>query len=181
MSKQKFAPLHIATAEGLDAAVAEFVKLKLDHACLQVAVEKEKAEIEKRYQPRIAQCVDDIERHFFGVQAFCEERRAEVFGPEKKSRDLTTASFGFRTNPPSVQIVKKKMKWPDVAKLLLSLKWGKAFVLYPEPEVDKKSLITCRNEISGAELAQAGIAIEQEEQFFIEPKSEVLAGDSKVA
>jgi hypothetical protein len=41
--------------------------------------------------------------------------------------------------------------------------------------VDKKSLLADRDRLTGEQLAEAGIRFEQDELFYITPKSEVAA------
>jgi hypothetical protein len=55
------------------------------------------------------------------------------------------------------------------------LDWGVRYVNAPEPEVDKKALLADREKLSLEQLSEAGIRCEQDELFYITPKSEVAA------
>jgi hypothetical protein len=55
------------------------------------------------------------------------------------------------------------------------------FVREPAPQVDKPALLVDRATFTPEELRIMGIAFEQDELFFIDPKSEVAQGDSREA
>jgi phage host-nuclease inhibitor protein Gam len=178
MSKQKFVPMNIATEEGLNAAVADFVKLKLSYAAKKAAMELAVANVQEKFQDPMAELAEKIESRYFGILGYCETHRAALFHDKRKSLDLVTASLGFRTNPPSVQVVGKKMKLGEIAKKLLNLEWGKLFVRYPEPEVDKESILAARAKLTAEQLASVNLSIQAEEEFFITPKADMAQADT---
>lgn len=163
----------VATEEGLSAAVADFVQLKLDHAAKKTEMEKAVAETQEKFADPLAQIAEKIEQRYYGIVGYCETNRAKLFNNKSKSVDLLTATLGFRVNPPSVQIIGKKMKLADIAKKLLCLEWGGLFVRYPEPEVDKEAILAARGKLTKEQLDSVNLSITQEEEFFIKPKAEM--------
>ena len=168
MSKrEKIVPCIITSREGLEATVADVVRLKLEHVKRQAAMEAEIAEVQKRHQDGLLSVAKQIEIKEAGIYVFCQ------LLPEKKSIDLLLAVVGFRDNPPSVGKLANKDTWPVIATRLASLDWGQKYVTYADPEVNKKQILLDRSELTPEQLKAAGIKIEQDENFYIEPKSEV--------
>jgi phage host-nuclease inhibitor protein Gam len=93
--------------------------------------------------------------------------------PDKKSIDLLLATVGYRTEPPSVEKCSKKDTWSAIAKRLEALDWGVRYITTPDPEVDKKALLADRDRLTAGQLSEAGIRFEQDEFFYITPKSDV--------
>jgi hypothetical protein len=54
-------------------------------------------------------------------------------------------------------------------------------VRYPEPEVNKEKLLADRARLKPEQLQEAGLRIEQDENFFIRPRSDVISQSAKVA
>ena len=155
MRKKKFIPIAVSTPEGLEVAVADYVKLKLLHAAAKAALELE----------------------FYGIQAFCQANRGTMFPEARKSLDWPMATLGFRTNPPSVGTRRKSITFCAAAKLLLTSDWGRLFVRYPDPAIDKEAILAARGKLTEEQLSAVGLVIEQDEEFFIQPRSEIVAGD----
>ena|ERR1700677_391637 len=166
MSKKKFITVTVNTPEGLEAAVADFVKLKLHHAAAKAALELAIAEVQTEHQERIADLGKQIDERFCGIQAFCHANRAALFSTDRKSLDYITAEIGFRTNPPSVECRRKSDTFAKAAKLLMGMAWGEPFVRYGEPSLDKQALLTARTRLTDQQLASVGLEICQEEEFF---------------
>jgi len=113
-----------------------------------------------------------IEVREAGVFVYCQQHRAQLF-PDKKSIDFLLATVGYRTEPPSVEKCSRKDTWSAIAQRLEASEWGLRYISVPEPEVDKKALLADREKFSVEQLSQAGIRFEQDELFYITPKSEV--------
>lgn len=170
--KQKRTPFIVLSRESLDAAVASVAQLKIEYTQAVAAMELEIAAVQERHQARLLALSQQVESKEAGIYVFCQQHRAELF-PKQKSLDFLLATVGFRTDPPSVEKVSKKDTWTTIAQRLEALSWGESYVRQPEPEVNKKALLDARGTLTPEQLAAAGIKFEQEEQFFIEPKSEV--------
>jgi phage host-nuclease inhibitor protein Gam len=180
MKKQKKIAPVLVSREAMESTVADIVRLKLDHAAKIAAMEKEVAEVQKRHQEAILAVCEDIEIKEASVYTYCHRQRAELF-TDKKSIDLLLATVGFETNPPSVQKKSSKDTWPDIARRLQSTEWGQFYVREPAPEVDKEALLNSRATLTTEQLNTVGIRFDQEEQFYIRPKSQVAAETVKQA
>jgi phage host-nuclease inhibitor protein Gam len=170
--KEKTLALPVLSREALDAAVAETATLKIEYAAAKAAMELEIARVQERHQEQLLALGKRIETREAGVFVYCQQHRAQLF-TDKKSIDFLQATVGFRTGPPSVEKSSRKETWASVAQRLEGLDWGHRYVSTPAPEVDKKALLADREKLSGGQLAEAGLRFEQDEVFYITPKSEV--------
>ena len=172
--KQKIQIPPILSREGLEVVVAEVATLKIQYAAAKADVELEIARVQERRQEQMLSLARQIEVREAGVFIYCQQHRAQLF-PDKKSIDFLLATVGFRTEPPSVEKGSRKDTWTAIAQRLEALQWGSRYVNIPEPEVDKKALLADREKLSLEQLSEAGIRFEQDELFYITPKSEVAA------
>jgi phage host-nuclease inhibitor protein Gam len=170
--KSKIVPCVIHSREGLEATVADVVRLKLEHVAATARMEEEIAAVQGRHQERLLSLAKQIEIKEAGVYVYCASHRKELF-PEKKSIDMLLAVVGFRDNPPSVGKLANKDTWGAIAKRLQLLPWGEPYLTEPDPEINKKAILADRTKLTAEQLKEAGIRIEQEEDFYIEPKSQV--------
>src|SRR5580658_9802523 len=172
--KEKIQTIPIVSREGLDAAVAEVATLKIQYAAAKADMELEIARVQERHQEQMLALAKHIEFREAGVFVYCQQHRAQLF-PEKKSIDFLLATVGFRIEPPSVEKSSRKDTWSAIAQRLEASAWGTRYVNTPEPEVDKKALLGDREKLTAEQLSEAGIRFEQDELFYITPKSEVAA------
>lgn len=170
-TKRKIEPCIILSRQSLEATVADIVTLKLDHATATAAMETEIAEVQKKHQDGLLNLNRQIETREAGVFVYCQRNRKELF-PEKKSLDLLLAVIGFE-NPPSSVKKNSKSTWGQIALRLEGLDWGGPYVRYPDVEVNKEKLLADRKTLTEEQLNEAGIGIDQEEHFFIRPKSDI--------
>ena len=170
--KEKVPTCLVLSREALEAAVAEVATLKIQYAAAKAALELEVAAVQERRQEHLLALGKQIESREAGVFIFCQQHRSELF-PDKKSIDLLLATVGYRTEPPSVEKCSKKDTWSAIAKRLEALDWGVRYINTPDPEVDKKALLADRDRLTAGQLSEAGIRFEQDEFFYITPKSDV--------
>lgn len=173
MNKKEKNPVCLVTSrEALDAAVAEVARLKIQYAAAKVRMELEIARVQEKNQEQLLALSKQIEAREAGVFIFCQQNRRQLF-PGKKSIDFLLATVGYRIEPPSVEKTFKKDTWSAIARRLETLPWGASYIHHPEPEVDKKALLLDRERITSEQQIEAGIHFEQDEVFYITPKSEV--------
>lgn len=172
MKRQKLEPCIITSREGLQAVVADVVALKLAHTQATAAMEAEIAEVQKFHQEHLLSLSRRLESKEAGVFVYCQKQRAELF-PDKKSLDLLLATVGFELTPPRVEKCSGKDTYGKIGLRLEGLDWGEAYVRYPEPEVNKELILADRAKLTPKQLQEAGLKIEQDENFFIRPKSDV--------
>lgn len=186
--KTKLQPVLISSREGMHAVVSHLVGSKLGLAAMQIAIEEEKAAIDRKYQEQIDELERDIQIHESGLQVWATQNPHEFSG--KKSIDLPAAKFGFRTGPHKVEKAKGVKNWDEVVSRLACtvvqdgetvLFNGEDFIRYGAPAVDKDALLSAREVIPAEALKAAGVVFDQEEFFFFEPKSEVLEATKEVA
>lgn len=170
--------LSIASQESLESAVAEIVRLKIQHKQLLTAKDAEISALDQRHQAAISLVLEDIAAGEALVQDYCTSNRSALF-PEKKSRETLLAEFGFELTPHRVETSSRKVKWKDVVKRLMRLSWGKAYVNKPEPKPDKQALLADREKLTDEQQLAAGIQFCQDEQFFIRPKLDSADPTSK--
>ena len=103
---------------------------------------------------------------------YCQKNRVALF-PEKKSLDLLLATVGFELIPPRVDKLSGKDTFGKIGLRLENLDWGAAYVRYPDPEVNKEKILADRTKLKPEQLREAGLTIEQDENFFIRPRSDI--------
>lgn len=179
--KNKPAPCTVLSREALEATVADVVANKLEYAGTLALMELEISQVQKRHQASLLAIAEKIQSQEAGIYVYCQGHRTELFPGKAKSLDLLLATIGFRTDPPSVEKISKKDTWESIAKRLQSVDWGAAYIREPSPEVDKQALLKDRLTLTPAQLQVAGVRFDQDEQFFIEPKSEVAQASTQEA
>jgi phage host-nuclease inhibitor protein Gam len=170
--RQKLIPCIITSAAALDAVVADVVKLKLQHAQATAAMEQEIAEVQKRHQKILLELSRQIEAKEAGVYVYCSKNRGWLF-PTKKSMDCLLATIGFELTPFRVDKVSGRDTFGKIGLRLEGSVWGAAYVRYPDPEVDKEKILADRAKLTPEQLKEVGLKIEQDENFYIRPKSDV--------
>jgi len=171
--RQKLEPCIVSSRAALEAVVADVVKLKIEQAQATAAMEREVADVQKRHQENLLGIGRQIEAREAGVFVYCRKNRFALF-PEKKSMDLLFATIGFELTPPRVDKTNGKDTFGKIGLRLENLEWGAAYVRYPDPEVNKEKILADRAKLKPEQLEEAGLTIEQDENFFIRPKSDAL-------
>jgi len=173
IKRQKLEPCIISSRTALETVVADVVKLKIEQAQAMAAMEQEVAEVQKRHQENLLLLGRQIETREAGLFVYCQKNRFALF-PEKKSLDLLLATIGFELTPPRVDKISGKDTFGKIGLRLENLDWGAAYVRYPDPEVNKEKILADRAKLTPQQLEEAGLTIEQNENFFIRPKSDAL-------
>ena len=179
-TKRKMEPCLINSRQALESVVADVVKLKLEHAQATAAMEKEIAGVQQRHQEELLGVSRQIEAKEAGVFVYCQKHRTALFS-EKKSVDLLLATVGFELTPPRVEKLNSRDTFGKIGLRLESLDWGAAYVRYPDPEINKERILADRALLNPDQLHEAGLKIEQDENFFIRPKSDIAEQSIKEA
>lgn len=178
--QKKIAPV-LLSREAMESTVADIVHLKLQHAAAIAAMEIEVAAVQKRHQESILAVCEDIEIKEASVYTYCHANRSTMF-TDKKSLDLLLAEIGFEFTPPRVEKKGgKDVTWEVIARRLESTDWGQFFIRDGKPTVDKEALLKARATLTQKQLDTIGIYFDQEEQFYLRPKSQVAADTVKQA
>ena len=119
-----------------------------------------------RYQP-ISRLTETKEANFDIMQTYALEH-PEIFG-KKKSVEGAHGTFGFRTGTPKLKTL-KGFRWGAVTNLLKE--FLPAYVRITEEPAKDKLLADREDEEVAALFPKVGIAVAQDESFFIELKKE---------
>lgn len=141
--------------------------LKLEAAELQAEHDSRAQELAQQYEDRIAA----LNAEARALTTLCKkfaEKTPDLFA-KRRSLNLGTAVVGFRTTPHKVKTTRRGDTLAKVALRLRALPWAGRYVRTPDPTVNKDALIEDREELSAEQLTQAGVAIVQEERFFLDP------------
>jgi len=178
--RQKLEQCIINSRQALEGVVADVVRIKLEHTLATALMEREIADVQKRHQDSLLNLARQIEAKEAGVFVYCQKHRSELF-PEKKSLDLLLATVGFEYTPPRVEKINSKDTFGKIGLRLENLDWGAAYVRYSEPEVNKEKILADRARLKPDQLQEAGLRIDQDENFFIRPRSDVIDQTAKAA
>lgn len=148
-----------------------FGKFALADAKLQGINAKMDAEITKireRNADALSELQGQKEEAFDVIQTFAVENRDELF-TKKKSMETVHGILGFRTGTPKLK-TRKGFTWAAVLEMLRQ--FGSDYVrTIEEPAKDK--LLADRDLEEMPDLMQkAGIFVDQDETFYVEPKKE---------
>ena len=141
-------------------------QLKQIEAQIELATQRARED----HQERIEECQRLQKEAQEALQLFAMEMK-QAFFSGKKSLHLRYGTIGFRTGTPRV-VKKQSITWETALRLFKHKKWP--FVSVKEG-VDKEQIIAQRGDRELMEaLADIGIAVRQEEHFFIEVDHEKL-------
>lgn len=197
--KTKLKPTVLHTREAMEAEVTDYVKLKLRHVEISARMEQLKAQVEQKFEEELNDLARQIDAKFAAVQNFCETHRGELVTDKLKSFETINAVIGFRDTPPAVGKLVQKDNWGGIAKRMeglvfyhpedLQLEPDKRrvvldcskYVKESDPDISKTALLQDRSKFTAEQLRAMGIAFTSEEHFYVEPKSDVVIGDTKEA
>ncbi len=162
----------IQTREEMEHLVGEIVQLQIHQNGLKLAIDTQIAEIRKQHEGSLDRLSKTIDEKVSIAEAWAASNPGE-FG-KKKSIDFVHAVVGYRSGTPKVKKLSKFKTFAAVAAFMQSLPWAKKYVSVAEPAVNKEALIRDRTSLTAQQLSELGLAIVQDETFFISPKSEKL-------
>jgi phage host-nuclease inhibitor protein Gam len=151
--------------------LGELARATAERDQLTAELEGKLTEIRQRYEKQIDSLEILVEAATDRLQVWAEANPAE-FGA-RKSLDLLHGSLGFRTGNPTLKTL-SGWTWDRVQEKLVG---PLAKFLRTKVEPDKAGLHSAhqRGEIDEAGLRGIGLRVVQDEAFFIEPKTEMLA------
>lgn len=153
-------------------ALNHYITTRLDVERRTAKHERDIAERNAEFDAEIQEAREELAALETTLQLFAESHREALFSTPK-SREYTNAILGFRTTPHAVVRVVEKEKWDTIAARVEGLPWGEPYIKPGKPALNKDALLRDRDQISLAQLAEAGLSIAQAETFFIEPKAEM--------
>jgi phage host-nuclease inhibitor protein Gam len=161
--------VHIGiTTEEMEQAFTEFAtcdaKLQKINATMDVDITR----IRNKFADAIAALQEGKDKAFDIIQAFATENKAELF-TRRKSMETVHGVFGFRTGTPKLKLL-KGFTWASVTNLLKE--FLPTYVRVTEEAAKDKLLADRDDEVVAAKLFKVGIAVVQDECFYVEPKKE---------
>lgn len=156
------------TRESADEAFAAYAKADAQISKITADIELQCAKIREKYASRLAELEGEKEKGFDTLQAYATENQAELF-TKKKSLEMAHGTIGFRTGTPKLKTL-KGFTWASALQLV------KEFLpdyLRHTEEIAKDKLLADREvEDMVPQMTKCGIAVVQDETFYVEPKKE---------
>jgi len=156
------------STEEMEAAFADYAKADARTQKINATMDIEMTKIREKYAEELGTLAETKEKAFDVMQAFALENQAELFA-KKKSLDTVHGTIGFRTGTPKLKTL-KGFTWSSVVHLLKEYLPGYVRMT-EEPAKDKLLADRDNTEVSGL-FAKVGIAVTQDESFYVEPKKE---------
>ena len=154
--------------EEMEQAFAEYAKADARQQKIQADMDVQMTKIREKWQEELSKLQEAKDKAFDVMQAFATENRTELFS-KKKSMDTVHGTIGFRLGTPKLKN-QKGFTWASVTNLLKE--FLPAYVRVKE-EPDKDKLLADRESEDVYPLFdKVGVAVVQEETFFVEPKKE---------
>lgn len=154
--------------EEMEQAFAEYAKADARQQKIQADMDVQMTKIREKWQEELSKLQEAKDKAFDVMQAFATENRTELFS-KKKSMDTVHGTIGFRLGTPKLKN-QKGFTWASVTNLLKE--FLPAYVRVKE-EPDKDKLLADRESEEVFPLFEkVGVAVVQEETFFVEPKKE---------
>ena len=180
-TRQKKTLIQGITAEQANDAFANYAKADAQINKINADIELQCAKIREKRADELTRLSDEREKAFDTLQAYAVENQAELF-TKKKSLDMTHGTIGFRTGTPKLKTL-KGFTWASALQLVKEFLPG--YVRQTE-EIAKDKLLADRDSdvmVAGdplgpgkpmrEQMAKCGIAVTQDETFFVEPKKEM--------
>lgn len=154
--------------EEMEHAFAEYAKADARQQKIQAEMDVQMTRIREKWQEELSKLQETKDKSFDVMQAFAMENRAELFS-KKKSMETVHGVIGFRLGTPKLQNL-KGFTWASVTNLLKE--FLPTYVRVKE-EPDKDKLLADRESEKVFPLFEkVGVAVVQNETFFVEPKKE---------
>lgn len=154
--------------EEMEQAFADYAKADARQQKIQADMDVKMTQIREKWQEELSKLQEAKDKAFDVMQAFATENRMELFS-KKKSMDTVHGTIGFRLGTPKLKNL-KGFTWASVTNLLKEFLPGYVRV---KEEPDKDKLLADRESEEVFPLFEkVGVAVVQEETFFVEPKKE---------
>ena len=179
-TRQKKTLIQGITAEQANDAFANYAKADAQINKINADIELQCAKIREKRADELTRLSDEREKAFDTLQAYAVENQAELF-TKKKSLEMTHGTIGFRTGTPKLKTL-KGFTWASALQLVKEFLPG--YVRQTE-EIAKDKMLADRDSdvmVAGdplgpgkpmrEQMAKCGIAVTQDETFYVEPKKE---------
>ncbi len=154
--------------EEMELAFADYARADARIQKINATMDIEMTRIREKYQDELGKLAETKEKSFDIMQAYALENRDELFS-KRKSLETTHGTMGFRTGTPKLKTL-KGFTWGAVVNLLKEFLPG--YVRTVEEPAKDKLLADREDEEVAAMLPKVGVAVVQDETFYVEPKKE---------
>ena len=156
------------TEEQFNEAMAAYAQDEAEQRKLTAAMDKEMAKVREKYASKLSGIGDRMEDTLLTIESYCVENKGLLF-TSKRSMETAHGTVGFRLDPPELKPL-PKFTWP---KVLEQLRVVLPDYIRTKEEVDKQRLLMDRDaEGVAPHLAECGVRVVQDEQFYVHLKSE---------
>ena len=156
------------TSEQMEQAFADYAKADARQQKITAEMDIQMAKIREKWQDELAKLAETKDNAFDLLQAYAMENRDELFS-KRKSLETTHGIIGFRTGTPTLK-TRKGFTWASVLEMLKEFLPN--YVRTKEEPAKDKLLADREDEEVAALFPKVGIAVVQDETFFVEPKKE---------
>jgi len=156
--------------EEMETAFADYARADARIQKINATMDIEMTRIREKWQDELTKLGEVKEKSFDILQAYAMENRDELFS-KRKSLETTHGTIGFRTGTPKLKTL-KGFTWASVLTMLKEFLPG--YVRTVEEPAKDKLLADREDEEVAALLPKVGVAVVQDETFFVEPKKEDL-------
>ncbi len=156
------------TTEQMETAFSEYAKADARMQKINATMDVEMTRIRDKYADEMAKLGEIKEKSFDVLQAFALEKKDELF-VKKKSIESIHGTIGFRTGTPKLKTL-KGFTWGAVTNLLKE--FLPDYVRIFEEAAKDKLLADRDDDEVAAMLPKVGLAVAQDETFYVEPKKE---------
>ena len=157
------------TREEMESAFGEYAVADAKQAKINATIDVQVTNLREKYAEELSNLDEVKEKAFAVMQAFAIENKDDLFA-KKKSMESVHGVIGFRTGTPKLKTL-KGFTWGAVTNLLKEFLPGYIRTI---EEPNKEKLISDRDdEDVAAKFPKVGIAVTQDETFYVDPKKEV--------
>jgi phage host-nuclease inhibitor protein Gam len=143
--------------------------LTIDRNQLLLKQESEIKAVQDKHAARLQTIEKELERNTELLSGWAEANPSE-FG-KSKSLDMTHGKVGWRTGMPKL-VKKSKATWDALVDIVCD-SLGSDYIRIKK-EVNREAIVDARSEIPPESLRECGLAIVQEENFFVDPNLEEI-------
>lgn len=172
MARPRKGSAELTTSEDANLALRALLEAQVELEKLQGALDLARAEATARFEKRIDEWkakAGDLEVQ---LQNWYMANAKELEKGGKRSVQLHYGVIGRRLGAPALKVLNRAWTWTSILVRLKSLYGDRFLHKPPEPKIDRDLI---KKELTADELAECGLKVEQEENFYAEPDRARLA------
>lgn len=159
----------LTTREQFEALVGDLARDLIQQRATKIAMDDELQQVRTRFERDLVPIDAEINARLAIAQEYCDAH-PELFR-DRKSLELVHAVVGYRTGQPKLAPL-RGWTWKRVTESMLALPFWAPWIRTKQ-EPDREAILAQRNDLA-PKLAEIGVAVAQDETFFVEPKLETL-------